>query len=159
MKLKILVKEKGCEPIRAAGIISDAIDLKLGEDISLKKGEVYVASLGVAVQLPKGMIARVYSRSSNPSKQHIGIANGVGYIDNAYRGEDDVWRAPIYAYKDVTLKKGTRICQFEVVPSQFSTPWQKIKWLFNSKINLIFVSSFNNSLNRGGIGMGTKNIE
>ena len=158
MKLKIKVITEGCEPIRANGELSDAIDLRLAEDVSLKKGEIYVAKLGIAVQLPKGMIARIYSRSSNPSKRHVGIANGVGYIDNTYRGEQDVWRAPLYAFEDVELKKGTRICQFEVVPSQFSTPWQKLKWLFNSKINLIFVPTFNTTFNRGGIGNGTKNI-
>ena len=158
--MKIKVKEiiKGCAPIRSNGELSDCFDLRLAEDINLKKGDIYVARLGVAMQLPKGMIARVYSRSSNPSKQHIGIANGVGYIDNAYRGNMDEWRAPIIAYQDVALKKGTRICQFEVVPSQFASWIQKLKWLFSSKINLIFVSEFSSGNNRGGIGEGTKNV-
>lgn len=152
MKLKIKVKEitSGCFPIRSNGKDSDCYDLFLAEDVTLKKGEVYVAKLGVAIDMPSGLIARVYSRSSCPSKLGVTVANGIGFIDNVYKGDNDEWRCPLYAYKDVTLTKGTRICQFEIAPSQFAKWYQKLRWLLSTPL-LDHVDSLGNK-NRGGIG-------
>ena len=44
-----------------------------------------------------------------------------------------------------------RICQFEVVPSQKATFWQKLKWFFSNGIKLVEVDSLNNEA-RGGFG-------
>ena len=138
-------------PVRKEESKSDCFDLVLAEDVTLKKGDVYVARLGVAMEMPKGMIARVYSRSSGPSKIGITVANGLGFIDNIYKGDNDEWKAPLYAFKDVTIPKGTRICQFEIAPSQFATVWQKLRWLFSNKLLLEKVDMLGNE-NRGGIG-------
>lgn len=151
--MKIKVKEiiEGCMPVRTGDGKSDCFDLILGEDITLKKGEVYVARLGVAMQLPKGMVAKVYSRSSCPSKLGITVANGIGFIDNAYNGDNDEWKAPLFAFKAVSIPKGTRICQFEVVPSQFATSWQRLRWLLSCKPLLEKVDMLGNE-DREGIG-------
>lgn len=150
MKVKVKEITEGCFPVRTNNSASDCFDLILAENVIMKAGEVYVARLGVAMQLPKGCVARVYSRSSSPSKLGVTLANGIGFIDNAYNGDMDEWRCPMYAFKDVELEKGTRICQFEIVPSQFSKWYQKIKWLFSS-FTLKRVSKLSND-NRGGIG-------
>ena len=151
MKIKVKEITKGCFPVRSNGEASDCYDLFLAEDVTLKEGEVYVARLGVAMEMPKGMIARVYSRSSGPSKIGITVANGLGFIDNIYKGDNDEWKAPLYAFKAVTIPKGTRICQFEIAPSQFATVWQKLRWLFSNKLLLEKVDMLGNE-NRGGIG-------
>lgn len=151
MNIKVKEITKGCFPVRTNGSKSDCFDLCLAEDVTLKKGQIYVAKLGVAMELPKGMVAMVYSRSSCPTKLGIGVANSVGYIDNAYNGDSDEWRLPIVAYKAVNLTKGTRVCQFKVSLSQFATIRQKIKWLFSNKIVLTKVDKLTNN-NRGGIG-------
>mgnify|MGYP001160375623 FL=1 len=151
MKVKIKEIIEGCLPKRVGGDKSDAIDLILGETVTLKKGEVYVARLGIAAEMPKGMIARVYSRSSAPSKLNIGVANGLGFIDNIYNGDNDEWKCPLIAYKACTIEKGTRVCQFEIAPSQFATRWQKIKWLLSSRLKLVKVEELGNT-DRGGIG-------
>lgn len=150
--MKIKVKEiiEGCFPVRTNNESSDCFDLFLAEDVTLKKGEVYVAKLGVAMEMPEGIIARVYSRSSAPSKLGITVANGIGFIDNAYKGDDDEWMCPIYAFEDVTLAKGTRVCQFEIAPSQFAVWYQKLRWLF-TKPTLVSTEHLNNE-NRSGIG-------
>lgn len=152
MSLKIKVKEitEGCFPVRANGVASDCYDLFLAEDVKLKKGEIYVAKLGVAMEMPKGIIARIYSRSSSPSKLGIGVANGIGFIDTIYCGDNDEWKCPIIAYKATTIPKGTRICQFEVAPSQFATWYQKLNWLLNTP-TLEVVDHLDN-VDRGGIG-------
>ena len=65
-----------------------------------------MAKLGVAMELPKGMIAKVYSRSSTPSKCNVQIANSIGIIDNTYNGDEDEWKAPLLAIKATTIPKG-----------------------------------------------------
>lgn len=151
MKIKVKEIVEGCMPVRVEGDKSDCFDLVLGEDVTLKKGELFIARLGIAMELPKGMTARVYSRSSTPSKYNVQIANSIGIIDNTYNGDEDEWKAPLLAIKATTIPKGTRICQFEIVPSQFATAWQKLKWVFNNKVELVQVDHLGND-NRGGIG-------
>ena len=151
MKIKVKEITRGCFPVRTGEDKSDCFDLCLAEDVTLKKGEVYVAKLGIATELPKGMVAKIYSRSSAPSKLGVTIANGLGFIDTIYNGDTDEWRAPLYAYKAVTIPKGTRVCQFEVKLSQFATVWQKLKWLLSSKPLLEPVDFLGNE-GRGGIG-------
>lgn len=151
MKIKVKEIVEGCMPVRVEGDKSDCFDLVLGEDVTLKKGELFIAGLGIAMELPKGMTARVYSRSSTPGKYNVQIANSIGIIDNTYNGDEDEWKAPLLAIKATTIPKGTRICQFEIVPSQFATAWQKLKWVFNNKVELVQVDHLGND-NRGGIG-------
>lgn len=151
MKIKVKEIVEGCMPVRVNGVNSDMFDLILGEDVTLKKGETYIARLGVAMELPKGMVGIVISRSSSPTKLGVMIANSVGLIDQTYRGNEDEWKAPLQAIKATTIFKGTRICQFAIVPSQFSTTWQKLRWLFSNKLLLEKVDILG-SENRRGIG-------
>ena len=51
----------------------------------------------------------------------------------------------------VDIAEGDRICQFEIVPNQFATIWQKLKWLFSSKIEFEWVDTLHNA-DRGGFG-------
>ena len=98
--------------------VGDWIDLRVNETVSLKKGELKVIDLGVAMELPKGYEAYVAPRSS--LFKHYGIIqpNSIGIIDNSYSGDGDWWLFPAYPTKDVTLLKGTRICQFRVMNNQ-----------------------------------------
>ena len=56
MKIKVKEITKGCFPVRTGEDKSDCFDLCLAEDVTLKKGEVYVAKLGIATELPKGLV-------------------------------------------------------------------------------------------------------
>ena len=135
------------------------IDLRANETISLtNRGPVTITNipLGVAMELPKGLMAKVYSRSSTPSKFGVMIANNVGIIDNHYCGNDDEWQCPVLPLRKTTINKGDRIAQFEICLSPKATIWQKIKWLFTSKIEFKYVSNLSNT-NRGGFGTTGKN--
>lgn len=151
MKIKVREIIEGCMPVRSGEGKSDCFDLILGEDVTLKKGELYVATLGIAMELPKGLSARAYLRSSTPVKHHVTMANHIAVMDATYCGNDDNWRIELLALKATTITKNTRIAQFEIVLSQFATVWQKIKWLFSGKPELIKVDSLINK-NRGGLG-------
>ena len=120
----------------------DWIDLRAAEDVELKAGEYKLISLGVSMKLPYGYEAVVVPRSS--TFKHWGIiqTNHMGVIDNSYSGDDDVWKFPAYATKDVLIEKNSRICQFRI---QRSMP----------RIDLITVAKLDD-VSRGGFGTSGK---
>ena len=167
MKLKIKVKvlTEGCMP----EIISkgDLIDLRAAEDYNFQAPQIstnlknskgnsevifdeQVVKLGVAMELPDGMMAKLKGRSSLTKNHGVLIACS-GEMDNSYKGDTDEWMLRLLAIRNGSIKKHDRIAQFEVVPSQKSTFWQKLKWLFSSGVELIKVDSLNNP-GRNGFG-------
>lgn len=170
MKIKVKGITAGCLPF----IIEkgDWIDLRAAETVSFKApqagvrkretidGEIVshrdvtfdfkLIKLGVAMQLPKGLEAVVLPRSGTP-KLGIMCANSEGVIDNSYCGNDDEWGFPAIAFQATTINKGDRICQFRVQLSQKATIWQKLRWLFSNKIELVSVDKLEGN-NRGGFG-------
>ena len=156
MKLKIKVKEitKGCMPVVIEQ--GDWIDLKLAEDVKFTGTEVQSRKikylpLGVAMELPKGFEAYVLPRSSTPNKWNIEVANSQAVIDESYKGDEDEWKLIVKAFKTVEIPKGTRICQFRIMPKMNAGILIKLKWLFSNGVELIKVDNLNND-NRGGIG-------
>lgn len=114
------------------------------------KFDEQMIDLGIAMQLPKGYIAKIKQRSSTTKKLRI-VPITSGFIDNCYNGNDDEWKLYCYAIDSTTINKGDRLCQFEICLSQFATIWQKIKWIFSRKPKFVFVNTLNNT-NRGGHG-------
>lgn len=175
MKIKVLEKTYGCMPeIYNNG---DWIDLRTAEDIKLRvphadtlhrnrlqnNGEKLrwvsfdstMIPLGVAMEIPKGCEAWLLVRSSTFKKFGILQTNSKGIIDHSYSSDKDEWKLPVIATRNVFIPKGERIAQFRICLSQKATIWQKIKWLFSSKIKLVKVDSLSNP-ERGGFGEGTK---
>ena len=173
MKLKIKVKEltEGCMPeIIEKG---DLIDLRAADNYTFKAPQAGVQyqkdnkkyrdvtfdeqyiKLGVAMQLPKGMMAKLKGRSSL-TKRHGVVMSCSGEIDNSYCGNNDEWLFRVFAIRAGKINKLDRICQFEVVPSQKATMWQKLKWLLSSGVKLVKVDDLGNN-NRGGFGSTNKN--
>ena len=168
MKLKIKVKvlTNGCMPT----VINkgDLIDLRAAESYEFHapqagvqyqkdntkyrdvKFDEQVIKLGVAMELPKGMMAKLKGRSSLTKNYGVVMACS-GEIDNSYCGNNDEWLFRVFAIREGKINALDRICQFEIVPSQKATIWQKIKWLFSSGIELIKVDDLGDN-NRGGFG-------
>lgn len=174
MKLKVLVKrfknESGEPLVGFPRIIrkGDWVDLSAAQDVVLNapqagtlKGhdvkhrdvvsDVTYIPLGVAVKLPDGFEAIIASRSSAAKKMGIMLANGIGVIDNSYKGNDDQWMFPAVSLRKTSIAKNTRICQFRIQLSQKATIWQKLKWMFTSGIELVEVESLGGD-NRSGLG-------
>ena len=107
--------------------------------------------LGFAMEIPEGFKANLYPRSSTYSKWGIIFGNHVGQIDSSYCGDNDEWMVNAIALRRTTINAGDKIAQFEIVPSAKATMWQKLKWLFSSKIEFVQVASLNNN-DRGGFG-------
>lgn len=114
------------------------IDLRCAEDVSLKKGEYKMISLGVAMELPSSYEAIVAPRSSTYKKYKVILVNSIGIIDESYCGDNDEWKYLAYAMEDTFIPKNERICQFRIVKHQPEVEFETVDNLGNA--------------NRGGIG-------
>lgn len=118
--------------------VGDWIDLRTIDVITLKKGQFRKVDLGVAMELPKGYEAWLAPRSSTFKKYGILQVNSPAIFDNSFCGDSDYWNFLVLAKVNVTIPKGTRLCQFRIVENQ-------------PQINFKVVDKLNNA-NRGGIG-------
>lgn len=136
---KIKVKyHTDIDPICAAHE-GEWIDLRCAEDVYMTHGEYRLISLGVSIELPKGYEAVVVPRSSTFKKYGILLANSVGLIDNAYCGDDDIWRFPaVCLISNTFIRKNERICQFRIQKIQEDVEIETVDVLGNA--------------NRGGVG-------
>ena len=96
----------------------DWIDLRSAEDVELKAGEEKLISLGISMKLPDNYEAHIVPRSSTFNKFGVIQANHMGVIDNSYSGTNDIWKFQAIAFRDTTIKKNDRICQFRIVERQ-----------------------------------------
>lgn len=117
---------------------SDWIDLRSAENVSLKKGEFHLISLGVSMQLPKGYEAIIVPRSSTYKNFGIIQTNHIGVIDETYCGDNDLWMMPALAVRDTEIKINDRICQFRIQRHQPRIIFEQTECLGNP--------------DRGGIG-------
>lgn len=129
-----------------------------GETISYRDVEFDTKRipLGIAMQLPKGYEAVVLPRSGTFDNFGITMSNSEGVIDNSYCGDNDEWKFGAIAFRHTNIYEGDRICQFRIQLSQKATMWQKIKWLFSSKINLVEVEHLGNDDRCGFSSTGVK---
>ena len=120
------------------------IDMYNFKEVTLKKGESTIISLGVIIALPFGYEAILASRSSTFKKWGLIQTNGVGVIDNAYCGPNDVWGYPVYATRDVTIPANTKLCQFRIQETQPSIRFEPY-------------GEINEATDRGGFGSTDNN--
>lgn len=70
------------------------------------------------MKLPEGFEAHLAPRSSTFKNFGILQTNSVGVVDSSYCGAEDWWKMPVYATRDVTIEKGSRIAQFRIMENQ-----------------------------------------
>lgn len=153
MKLKIKIRR--LKQVTIPKIINKGewIDLYIPSygDVEIKKGELKLIGLGIAMKLPDGFEALIVPRSSTAKNFKILLANSIGIIDNSYSGNNDEWKFNAYAIEDTYVKNNERICQFRIQLSQKANIWQKLRWLFTSGIELTEVKTLDDT-DRGGFG-------
>lgn len=117
MKIKLLDKSIP-KPMRAHH--DDAgIDLFAAAEMRIIPGEVVTVPLGVAVEIPWGMVGKLCIRSSIAKKRGLCMANGEGVIDAGYRGEVCALVANIGNTQQI-IKRHERIAQLVVTPCDLS---------------------------------------
>jgi dUTP pyrophosphatase len=115
------------------------------ETIKLWKDYTYIFNLGYSMEIPKGYEAYILPRSSTFKNTGLILVNSFGVIDHSYCGDDDAWKAVMYATRNTELKLAEypRLLQFRI---QKNMP----------KLRFNYVESLNNK-SRGGFGStGTK---
>ena len=107
----------------------------LNKDIYvLKPLERIACPLGFTTEIPKDYYAQIVPRSGLALWKGITILNTPGTIDAGYRNE---WMAIIVnlSNKEVTLKKGDRICQI-IIQKKIKYKIKKVRELGSSKRGL-----------------------
>lgn len=113
-KIQIKYFDDEIDKIRNIEGKSDWYDLRASETMTLKAGEFALIPLGVGMILPDNYEANIVPRSSTFKNYGIIQTNCFAVIDNSYSGDNDMWRLPVYATRDVTINKNDRICQFRI---------------------------------------------
>ena len=127
--IKIKYHTDEIEKLRYIDGKSDWIDLRSAEDVELKAGDFKLISLGVSMELPKGYEAHIVPRSSTFKTWGIIQTNSMGVIDESYRGDNDIWKMPVYATRDTVIHKNDRICQFRIMEHQPTIEFDEVEHL------------------------------
>lgn len=122
---------------------SDWIDLRVAEEVKMKKGEFRLIKLGVAMELPAGYEAHIVPRSSTYKNFGVIQTNSMGVVDESYKGDNDEWMFPALALRDTEIHIGDRLCQFRIMKHQPKILFEEVKTLQGT--------------DRGGFGTSGKN--
>jgi dUTP pyrophosphatase len=90
------------------------LDLFARVDVDLPPGARALVPTGIAIALPSGYAAFVHPRSGLAIKHGVGVVNGPGTIDAAYRGEISVALINHDPLTSVHLARGDRIAQLVI---------------------------------------------
>ena len=131
--IKIKYHTDEIEKLRYIDGKSDWIDLRSAEDVELKAGDFKLISLGVSMELPKGYEAHIVPRSSTFKTWGIIQTNSMGIVDESYRGDNDIWKMPVYATRDTIIHKNDRICQFRIMEHQPTIEFEEVDKLEGEK--------------------------
>ena len=95
---------------------ASAMDLvaAIEKETTIKAGEIEIIPTGIALELPHNTEAQVRSRSGLAIKSGIAVVNGIGTIDEDYRGEICVGLINL-SKKDFTIQRGDRIAQMAIM--------------------------------------------
>ena len=90
-----------------------AFDLYSREDLIIKPQTIALIPTNIIVEVPKGYMLTVVTRSSAPKKKGLLVPHGIGIIDQDYHGEKDEIMLQVYNFTDqaVSIIKGERIGQ------------------------------------------------
>jgi len=114
------------------------------KEVSMSRGEIVIAHLGIACSLPQGFYIQVVPRSGLAKRYGLSIVNSPGTIDAGYQGEIDVILVK-FGEEHLHLKKGERICQL-ILRSVI-------------RMNIIEKSDFSYTTERGENGFGSTGRE
>ena len=92
---------------------SVGFDLIARETVVIESGRIELVPGNVIVEVPKGYMLAVASRSSTPKKKGLTPPHGFGVIDRDYCGPEDEVKIQVYNFSDqpVTVERGEKIAQ------------------------------------------------
>lgn len=92
---------------------SVGFDLVAREAVTIEPGKIELIPGNVIVEVPKGYMLAVASRSSTPKKKGLTPPHGFGIIDHDYCGPTDEIKIQVYNFSaaPVTIERGEKIAQ------------------------------------------------
>ena len=96
------------------------LDLAASETTHIAPRVVTLVPTGIAVAIPEGHVGILAARSSLAAKKAMTLANGVGIIDAAYRGEIKVPIIPLDGCHNL-VQAGQKIAQLIILPIALPT--------------------------------------
>lgn len=88
-------------------------DIIARKSTAVKAGTIELIPSNIIVEVPKGYMLIVASRSSTPGKHGVTPPHGFGIIDHDYCGPEDEIKIQVYNFsgKDVMIERGAKIAQ------------------------------------------------
>ncbi len=92
---------------------SVGFDLLARTDTEIAPGKAALIPANIIVEVPRGYMLMVASRSSLPRKKGLSTPHGLGIIDHDYCGPTDEIHVQVYNFTDapVMVKRGEKIAQ------------------------------------------------
>ena len=113
MKARIQRIDKGLPlPVYETGG-SVGFDILARETVVIESGLIELVPGNIVVEVPKGYMLAVASRSSTPRKKGVSPPHGFGIIDHDYCGPEDEIKIQVYNFsgEPVTIERGEKIAQ------------------------------------------------
>lgn len=119
---------------------SVAFDVYSRIDIDIEPWRPTIIPLNIVVAIPPGHMLMLSARSSTAKRYGLIVANGIGIIDEDYRGDDDEIGLSVLNFTSATvnIKRGDRVGQATLISI--------------AKAERFVVVSHMNEANRGGWG-------
>ena len=114
LKIKKLENFVSMPQYQTAGASAMDLVAAIDEDVIIPSGEIRIIPTGIAIELPHNTEAQVRSRSGMAIKKGIAVVNGIGTIDEDYRGEICVGLIN-HSKVDFKISKGDRIAQMAIM--------------------------------------------
>lgn len=92
---------------------SVGFDILARETVMIESGKIELVPGNIIVEVPKGYMLAVASRSSTPLKKGLTPPHGFGIIDHDYCGPEDEIKIQVYNFsgESVTIERGEKIAQ------------------------------------------------
>ena len=137
VKIKRIDKELSLPVYETGGSVG--FDIIAREDTKITSKEITLVPGNIIVEVPKGYMLMVASRSSTPRKKGLTPPHGLGIIDHDYCGEKDEIKIQVYNFTDksVMVNRGEKIAQGVFIRID-KMEWEEVDQM--------------NTENRGGFG-------
>lgn len=111
MRVKFKLEPQAIEPkYQTEGSAGMDLHTCLEETVVIAPRQTAIISTGISMEIPEGVVGKIYIRSSKSLNPGICLANGTGIIDSDYRG---IVQLLVENKNDspVTIEHGERIAQ------------------------------------------------
>lgn len=114
LKIKKLENFVSMPEYKTSGASAMDLVAAIDDDVVIPSGEIRMIPTGIAIELPHNTEAQVRSRSGLAIKSGIAVINGIGTIDEDYRGEICVGLIN-HSKVDFKISRGDRIAQMAIM--------------------------------------------